>query len=51
MRFFECHKTWLVVVFFVDEVAVMPILEFGGMIFEWHDPKYELVLNKRNLFI
>lgn len=27
----------------------MPILEFGGMIFEWHDPKYELVLNKRNL--
>lgn len=27
----------------------MPIIELGGMIFEWHDPKYELVLNQRNI--
>ncbi|STY91505.1 hypothetical protein [Moraxella bovis] len=27
----------------------MPILEFGGMIFEWYDPKYELVLNKHKI--
>lgn len=27
----------------------MPILEFGGMLFEWHDPKYELVSNKRKI--
>lgn len=27
----------------------MPILEFLGIIFEWHDPKYELVLGKRNI--
>ena len=27
----------------------MPILEICGMIFEWHEPKYELVLNKRNI--
>ena len=27
----------------------MPILELGGMVFEWHDPKYELVLNKRKI--
>lgn len=27
----------------------MPILELFGMIFEWHDPKYELVLTKRNI--
>lgn len=25
------------------------MLEFGGMLFEWHDPKYEIVLNKRNI--
>lgn len=27
----------------------MPILKFGGMIFEWHDPKYELVFGKRRI--
>lgn len=27
----------------------MPTFEFGGMIFEWHDPKYELVLSKRKI--
>lgn len=27
----------------------MPIVEICGMIFEWHDPKYELVLGKRKI--
>lgn len=27
----------------------MPILEICGMVFEWHDPKYELVLSKRKI--
>lgn len=27
----------------------MPIIKLGGMIFEWHDPKYELVLSKRKI--
>lgn len=27
----------------------MPILELFGIIFEWHDPKYELTLHKRDI--
>lgn len=30
-------------------VKIMPIVEFGGMLFDWHDPKYELVFSKRNI--
>lgn len=33
----------------ITKGQVMPILEFGGMIFEWHNPKYELVHGKRNI--
>lgn len=29
----------------------MPIFEFLGLIFEWHDPKYELVNNERGYTI
>jgi|GEM_PF-1101876 uncharacterized DUF497 family protein len=29
--------------------VVMPILEICGIIFEWHDPKYELILSKRKI--
>ena len=29
--------------------VIMPILEICGMVFEWHDPKYELVLSKRKI--
>lgn len=25
----------------------MPIFEFLGLVFEWHDPKFELVNNNR----
>ena len=27
----------------------MPVIKYGGMLFEWHDPKYELVFSKRNI--
>ena len=27
----------------------MPILEFLGMLFEWHDPKYDLVSSERGI--
>lgn len=27
----------------------MPIIKLGGMVFEWHDPKYELVHGKRQI--
>ncbi len=27
----------------------MPILEFFGLLFEWHDPKFELVHAKRGI--
>lgn len=27
----------------------MPIIELFGMMFEWHDPKYELVKGKRHI--
>ncbi|WP_411350872.1 BrnT family toxin [Moraxella lincolnii] len=29
----------------------MPIFEFLGLIFEWHDPKFELVNNERGYTI
>ena len=29
----------------------MPIINYGGVLFEWHDPKYELVLSKRNISV
>lgn len=27
----------------------VPVIELFGMIFEWHDPKYELVKGKRHI--
>lgn len=29
----------------------MPIIKLFGMIFEWHDPKFELVFSKRQINI